>query len=99
MEKFNGLVFNRLKHHKLAPAALASVIINSANELIIKQLKAEPSEVNAFQFKEGCLIIGTASSVWSQEVWGFSEELLSKLKQKYGGKVISKIRIKGLTTD
>lgn len=99
MEKFNNLVFDRLKKHKIAPAALAAMVIDSANQKIKNELKAEPEEVKATQLKDACLIIGSSSSVWSQELWGFNESLISSLQEKYGEQVISKIRIKSLTTD
>lgn len=98
MDKIGDLVSKRLNQHKLGESARASLVVNRANQFLQKKFPDSENEVNAFRLKDGVLYVGTAGSVWSQEVWAEQENLLAELRKEYGQKSVIKILIKGLTS-
>lgn len=98
MDKLGEIINKRLNQHKLGDSARASEILHLANFSLQKRLECGDDEVRAFRLKEGALYIGTAGSVWSQEVFHRREELMEEIRQKYGQKAVSRVIIKGLTS-
>jgi len=97
MDKLSDLIQKRLNQHKIGDSALASEIVFKANQYISIWLKCEVDEVRAYKFQNGILHINVFNSVWSQEAWGISEKLLSKLKSDFSENFVKKIVIKCLT--
>lgn len=93
MDKLNDLISKRLSQHKLGDSAKASLILHTANILISQKFKTDQAEIKALRLKEGVLTIGTVSSVWSQELWGYNEELMKEIQKEHGPKSIIKIMI------
>ncbi len=98
MDKLGQIVKKRLNQHKLGDSARASEILHLANLSLQKKLDCSDDEVRAFRLKDGALYVGTAGSVWSQEVFHQREELMDEIRQKHGQKAVSRIVIKGLTS-
>ena len=73
-------------------------MINRVNQKLYAHFDATELDMKALTLKDGVLNIGTVSSVWSQELWGYKEELLRDIHREYGKKSVIKILIKGLTS-
>ena len=96
MEKLTILARKRLNQHKLSESTTASHVIYLANQFLWQRFDVDKSEVMAKQLKQGVLMVGAASSVWAQELWGVQDDLLNHLSSKCPPKTVLKIRIGGL---
>lgn len=92
MQKLSELIQNRLHNHKLHASAKASEVVFRANECLLEYFPDHQRAVKAISIKQGVLLIEVKSSVWSQELWSVSDELLQKLQKEFGEKMVQKIR-------
>lgn len=93
MEKLSDLIGKRLHQHKLGEVSKAASVLHSADALLYKKFQTDATQLKALHLKNGTLTIGTASSVWSQELWGYQETLLKQLNHMHGEKSVVKIRL------
>lgn len=97
MEKLSDLIKGRLDRHNLSSSAKSAEVLYKANLLLSDLFKSQKGSVKAYRLEGGILFISTENAVWSQEVWGVSQNILNSLKKNFGEKVVKKIRI--MTTD
>lgn len=97
MDKLGDIVGKRLNQHKLGGDARASLVLHQADSMMQEKFNCEPTELKALRLKDGVLTIGSVSSVWSQELWSFQDELKRSIRLEHGQKSVSKILIKALT--
>jgi len=98
MEKLSELIKGRLDRHNLSSSAKSAEVIFKANLLIADLFKGAENNVKAYRLEGGILYISAENAVWSQEVWGVSENILKSLKKSFGDTLIKKILIK-MTSD
>jgi len=93
MKKLINLIDKRLNQHKLGGAARAAEVIHAANQLLHAHFEVENSDISATQLKKGVLLIQVSSAVWSQELWGYQESLVSELQKRFGPRSIQSVRM------
>lgn len=97
MDKLSDLISGRLDRHNLSSSAKSAEVLYKANLLLSDLFKSQDGSIKAYRLENGILFISTESAVWSQEVWGVSEDILKNLKKSFGEKTVKKILIKSLT--
>lgn len=99
MDKLSDLIKGRLDRHNLSSSAKSAEVLYKANLLLSDLFRNQKNSVKAYRLEGGILFISTENAVWSQEVWGASENILKNLKMKFGEKTVKKILIKSLTIE
>jgi len=97
MDKLSDLIKGRLDRHCLSASAKSAEVLYKANSLLAEMFGKKKPCAKAYRFSNGILFIAAENSVWSQEVWGVQESLLSSLKKCFGERSVIKIIIKSLT--
>lgn len=90
-QPIGNLIEETLQRMKLKSGLKRGEVINSWREIVGKKIADKAIPIS---LKNGCLLLKTESSAWSQELSFMDEELMEKVNKHAGEKLVNKIRFK-----